>query len=119
MRLAENVMHFARVLRGAGLPVGPDRVLDALRALEISGVGNRDDFYWTLASVFLDRREQFDLFDQAFHVFWRDRALLDRVMALRKVGQPPPEDAQRMSSRLADSLAANRPGGLEPEPLPA
>jgi uncharacterized protein with von Willebrand factor type A (vWA) domain len=118
MRLAENVMHFARVLRGAGLPVGPDRVLDALRALEISGVGNSDDFYWTLASVFLDRREQFDLFDQAFHVFWRDRALLDRVMALRKVGEPPPEDAQRMGSRLAESLAANRPGGLEPEPLP-
>jgi uncharacterized protein len=119
MRLAENVMHFARVLRGAGLPVGPDRVLDALRALEISGMGNRDDFYWTLASVFLDRREQFDLFDQAFHVFWRDRALLDRVMALRKVGEPPPEDAQRMGSRLAESLAVNRPGGLEPEPLPA
>ena len=26
-RLAENVMHFARVLRDAGLPVGTDRVL--------------------------------------------------------------------------------------------
>jgi uncharacterized protein len=32
-KLAENVMHFARVLRGAGLPVGPDRVIDALNAL--------------------------------------------------------------------------------------
>ena len=30
-RLAENVMHFARVLRAAGLPIGPDRVLDAVR----------------------------------------------------------------------------------------
>jgi len=34
MKLAENVMHFARVLRGAGIPVGPDRVIDALRALD-------------------------------------------------------------------------------------
>jgi uncharacterized protein with von Willebrand factor type A (vWA) domain len=118
MRLAENVMHFARVLRGAGLPVGPDRVLDALRALQVAGVGNRADFYWTLASVFLDRREQFDLFDQAFHVFWRDRGLLDRVMALRKVGQPAPEDAQRMSSRLAESLAASGLG-VEHEAAPA
>jgi hypothetical protein len=82
MRLAENVMHFARVLRGAGLPVGPDRVIDALRALEITGVGRREDFYWTLASVFLDRREQFEIFDQAFHVFWRNPRLLERVMAL-------------------------------------
>jgi uncharacterized protein with von Willebrand factor type A (vWA) domain len=118
MHLAANVMHFARVLRGAGLPVGPDRVLDALRALEISGVGNRQDFYWTLASVLLDRREQFDLFDQAFHVFWRDRAMLARVMALRGVARPEPDDAQRMSSRLAESLAANRPGGLDDEIAP-
>ena len=56
--LAENVMHFARVLRAAGLPIGPDRVIDAVRALEVAGVERRDDFYWTLASVFLDRREQ-------------------------------------------------------------
>ena len=56
-RLAENVMHFARVLRAAGLPIGPDRVLDAVRALEVAGVERREDFYWTLASVFLGRRE--------------------------------------------------------------
>ena len=35
---AENVTHFARVLRGAGLPVGPDRVLAALEALEAVGL---------------------------------------------------------------------------------
>jgi len=40
-RLAENVAHFARVLRAAGLPVGPDRVVTALKALEISGVEQR------------------------------------------------------------------------------
>jgi hypothetical protein len=37
-KLAENVMHFARVLRAAGLPIGPDRVVDALRALETAGI---------------------------------------------------------------------------------
>ena len=42
--LAENVMHFARVLRAAGLPIGPGRVLDAVRALEVAGVERRDDF---------------------------------------------------------------------------
>ena len=43
--LGDNVMHFARVLRAAGIPVGPDRVIDALRALEATGVARRDDFY--------------------------------------------------------------------------
>ena len=32
--LAENVMHFARVLRTAGLAVGTDRVMLSLQALQ-------------------------------------------------------------------------------------
>ncbi len=107
MKLAENIMHFARVLRGAGLPVGPDRVIDALRALEIAGVDNRDDFYWTLASIFLDRREQFEVFDQAFHVFWRNPQLLERVMALllpRVHGRGQPLEQPPLSNRVADPL---------------
>lgn len=81
-RLAENVMHFARVLRAAGLPVGTHQVLAALAALEHAGISRREDFYWTLASVFVDRREQRELFDQAFHMFWRDPDLLGRILHL-------------------------------------
>ena len=47
-RLAENVMHFARLLRAAGLRVGPDRVVDCVRALELTGASQlprRDDWY--------------------------------------------------------------------------
>ncbi len=106
MNLAANVMHFARVLREAGVPVGPDRVIDALRALELTGIEDRNDFYWTLASVFLDRREQFDLFDQAFDLFWRNPRLLERVLASRMpaIEQRDPH-ARKPSSRLADPLA--------------
>jgi uncharacterized protein len=81
-KLAENIMHFARVLRTAGLPIGPDRVIDALRALEITGIERREDFYWTLAALFLSKREQQELFDQAFHIFWRDPQMLERIMSL-------------------------------------
>jgi len=105
-KLAENVMHFARVLRSAGLPVGPGKVLDALAALEIAGVERRDDFYWTLAAVFVDRREQFELFDQAFHIFWRDPKMLERVMSLflpQVVGRAQ-EEQPEMANRLADAL---------------
>ena len=50
-RLAENIVHFARALRAAGIPVGPGAVMDALAAVEAAGVGTRDDFYWTLHAV--------------------------------------------------------------------
>jgi uncharacterized protein with von Willebrand factor type A (vWA) domain len=57
-RLIENVMYFARTLRAAGLPVGPGKVLAAIQAVEAVGVSRRDDFYWALHSVLVNRRDQ-------------------------------------------------------------
>jgi hypothetical protein len=116
-KLAENVMHFARVLRSAGLPVGPGKVLDALAALEIAGVERRDDFYWTLAAVCVDRREQFEIFDQAFHIFWRDPKLLERVMSLflPQVQGRVKDEQPEMSNRLAEALMPRDPPGESPE----
>jgi len=72
-RLAENIVHFARALRAAGIPVGPGAVMDALTAVETAGVGTREDFYWTLHAVFVKRHEHTLLFDQAFRIFFRRR----------------------------------------------
>src|SRR5258706_300712 len=39
--LPDNIAHFARALRKAGLPVGPGSVLDALAAVEAARAGAR------------------------------------------------------------------------------
>lgn len=70
--LPANLVGFARLLRRAGLPVGPGQVLDATRALEAVGVARRTDVYWALHAVFVRRREHRTLFDLAFRRFWRD-----------------------------------------------
>ena len=80
--LAENIVYFARCLREAGLPVGPASVLDAIAAVETARIGDRDDFYWTLHAVFVKRHEQSILFEQAFALFWRRRALMDKLIAM-------------------------------------
>src|SRR2546427_6210418 len=106
-RLAENLVRLARGRRAAGLPIGPDRVLDAVRALQVAGVERREDFYWTLASVFLGRREQFEIYDQAFHIFWRDPQLLERVMAMflpQVYGRQGRGEEPSASNRVADAL---------------
>ena len=105
-RLPENIMHFARVLRAAGLPVGPGQVIRAVEAAEAVGIGTRDDFYWTLHAVFVNRRDQRDLFDQAFHVFWRNPRLLERLMTviLPTTEAPADEEREEMSRRLAEAL---------------
>jgi hypothetical protein len=110
-KLAENIMHFARVLRAAGLPIGPDRVVDALRALEAAGIERREDFYWTLAAVFLSKREQQELFDQAFHIFWRDPQMLERIMSLllpQVYGRAGQAEQPEASKRLAEALYSKR-----------
>jgi uncharacterized protein with von Willebrand factor type A (vWA) domain len=42
--LAENILHFARALRAAGLPIGTGAALDAISAIDVAGLRNRDDF---------------------------------------------------------------------------
>src|ERR1043165_667921 len=81
-RLAQNIVYFARALRAAGIPVGPGAVLDALSAVQAAGVGTREDFYWTLHAVFVKRHEHSLLFDQAFRMFFRKRAYLDKLLAM-------------------------------------
>ena len=81
-RLLANLMHFARTLRAAGLPVGPGKVIDAVDAVRTIGITDRRDFYWTLHAVFINRPDQRLIFDQAFHVFWRNPDLLKKMMGL-------------------------------------
>jgi len=96
-------------------------VIDALRALEVAGIERREDFYWTLAAVFIDRREQFDLYDQAFHIFWRDPQLLERALALllpkiQGLGGQPQKDPG--SNRLAEAFAPKHPPARKPDEEP-
>lgn len=111
-KIATNIMHFARVLRAAGLPVGPGKVIEGIQAVQTVGVENRDDFYWTLHAVFVNRRDQREIFDQAFHVFWRNPKLLERMASLVLPSFVDPEaqqQAQEMNRRLAEALKQNPP----------
>jgi uncharacterized protein len=110
-RLLANMMHFARTLRAAGLPVGPGKVIDAVEAVRIVGITDRRDFYWTLHAVFVNRPDQRLIFDQAFHIFWRNPDLLKKMMALvlPELRVESEEDrGAEMARRLAEALHPGR-----------
>ncbi|QCN94265.1 VWA domain-containing protein [Azospirillum argentinense] len=115
--LAINLMHFARALRAAGLPVGPGKLLQAVEAVEAVGIGNRADFYWALHAVFVNRRDQREVFDQAFHVFWRNPDILKRMMGLMlpTIRTESPDTQDPMSRRVADALRGTAPEAEGPE----
>src|SRR5437588_6346089 len=114
-RLAENILYFARALRAAGIPVGPGSVLDALEAVQAAGVGTREDFYWTLHAVFVKRHEHSVLFDQAFRMFFRKRAYLDKLLAMLSPQAPaaareqPQAGAQRAQHALFAGMNDRKP----------
>lgn len=103
--LAENIAHFARALRVAGLPVGPGTVLDAIAAVEAAGIGSRDDFYWTLHAVFVRKHEQSVTFRTAFEIFWKRRHLMEKLLSiLMPVAPAAPGKPDPVSLRLQEAF---------------
>ncbi len=107
--IAENIAFFARALRTAGIPVGPRTVLDAVEAVQAAGIGGREDLYWTLHSVFVTKRDQSILFDQAFRLFWRRRALIEKMIQMLSPYSPlkKESDAPKPLARVADAMFGN------------
>ncbi|MGB0498188.1 MAG: vWA domain-containing protein [Rubricella sp.] len=121
-RLAENITHFARALRRAGLPVGPGQVLDAIRAVEAAGFTEKADFYWTLHACFVRRPEHREVFGQIFRLYWRDPQFLEHMMSMltpmvRGVNEhPDPKAAERRAAEaLLDQDREPPPQDMEQE----
>ena len=119
-RLAENILMFCRTLRKAGLPIGPGQVLEAIGAVARAGIARRDDFYWALRAVLVSDPAQFRLFDQAFHLFFRNPRLLERMMSLllpsvsRDWNEVTAAEGMR---RLLEAMSDN-PGDVDGEAQP-
>ncbi|MFV0472816.1 MAG: vWA domain-containing protein [Pikeienuella sp.] len=117
-KLSDNIAHFARALRRAGMAVGPGRTIDAVRAVEAAGFSSREDFYWTLHACFVTRPDQRELFGQTFRLFWRDPQFLEHMMSmmlpqLRGVAEEhKPDSAEK---RAAEALLAEAEPPAPPE----
>ena len=120
-RLAENIVHFARALRRAGLPVGTGRILDAVRAVAAVGFTSRRDFYWTLHAACVTRPEHRAVFGQIFRLYWRDPRFLEHMMATllpAMRGLNEDRSAEAAEKRAAEALldGAEAPERDIPEP---
>ena len=110
-KLSQNITWFARALRKAGLPVGPGRVIEAIRAVEAAGFTDRRDFYWTLHACFVSRPEHATVFAQIFRLYWRDPRYMEHMMAMlvpavRGVQEDRP--AAPAEKRAAEALLADQ-----------
>jgi uncharacterized protein with von Willebrand factor type A (vWA) domain len=116
--LPENILHFARALRDAGMPVGPGAALDALAAAEAVGFDRRADFRAALHAIFVKKHEHTLLFDPIFDLYWKRGGLSETLVAAMTPHAPPqskPVTAQAGAARVAEALFKSPPGA-PPEP---
>ena len=109
--LAPNLLAFGRVLRRAGLPVGPAETLGAAEALSHVPLSDRAAFRAALRATMIHRRDHFEVFDAAFDLFWRNP---DAPVAPFNPDEPPPESLPPAARRVSDAMP-----GASPPPPPA
>ena len=120
-RLADNIVLFGRVLRKAGLKIGPGAIADAIEAVEAIGIGSREEFHAALCSVFVKRHEDLAVFDEAFRLFWRSRDLVAKMIALMSPVAPDYREKEKPKpgeSRASDALLNDRNDQRPPRETP-
>jgi len=101
-----HVVTFGRVLREAGLEIGPGRLTDALRALDAVDLASRDDVYFSLRQTLVSRRDELAVFDRAFEAWFLREPVL--APALGHAAEP----ALRVVEAAAEESAGE---GEEPD----
>lgn len=114
--LVENIVHFARALRKAGVKLGTAQVETAIRAVEAAGFSRRVDFYYILRATMVTRADDLQIFHQVFAMFWRDPEFIESLLhmlspKLRDDKPPAPKPAahRRAADAMGDLPERNPP----------
>lgn len=80
--LVVNIIRFSRLLRENGISVSLSSVLDAIRGIEFIDISNPDLLRSLLRSNVVYRKEDIDLFDHLFFLFWFSEQQANLPLAL-------------------------------------
>ena len=105
--VVRHVVTFGRVLREVGLEVGPGRVADALRGLDVVDLTRQEDVYFALRQTLVARQDELDLFDRAFNAWFLRAPVLPPVRTTDR-----PAEQQKIGESLSDAS-----GGEEDEEM--
>ena len=119
-KLDQNIMLFVRLLRQIGFRTGPASMIDAVEAVQQTGLASKAYLYHALASSLIKRHEDQPLFDQAFRLFWRNPQFHEKLRALLlpqiRLPGGDADQAEDMARRLSDALGGSpetKPDALE------
>lgn len=80
--LLHNLLLFGRLLRGLGLSVNANAILDLVQALDYIQLSHKTDFYHAARCLLVQKHKDLPLFDEAFKAFWRKPSSAYRTLNL-------------------------------------
>jgi uncharacterized protein len=117
--IVRKLVTFGRILREAGLEVGPGRLQDGLRALDSVRLDDRDEVYHALRCAIVSRRDDLEAFDAAFAAFWEraPRVELTHRPPIMQLDVPSQDrsDPRHVDAHQAESAAGDGEGDGEGE----
>jgi uncharacterized protein len=108
--LVRQVVTFGRILREAGLEVGPGRISDALCGLDRVDIARSDDVYWALRTTLVSNADDLESFDRAFAAWF-----LRSPSPPRYRGPKPSDPTKALTERMRTD-GASRANGDRDEP---
>ena len=106
-KLLENFLRFIRLLRKSGVKIGSQSSIDALNSIKTLNIGNRNEFYWALHSNLINKKEDTEIFDQCFYLFWQNPKILQQMfnLLLPQIGtQKAPSSNKKQLKRISDNF---------------
>lgn len=106
-KLLENFLRFIRLLRKSGVKIGSQSSIDALNSIKTLNIGNRNEFYWALHSNLINKKEDTEIFDQCFYLFWQNPKILQQMfnLLLPQIGtQKAPANNKKQLKRISDNF---------------
>jgi uncharacterized protein with von Willebrand factor type A (vWA) domain len=106
--LMTATLAFGQMLRGAGLALTVSELMDAVRALEVIDLLDRQEVYLALRACLVTRTEEIPVFDRCFEAFWKFHA--DEGQGLEglvsAMPAPPSEEEPPGSAAAAEKQAS-------------
>lgn len=109
--LVSLTTRFCRALRERGMLVTPSETLDAVRALEVVDLGDREEVYLALRTILASRAEDLATFTELFEEFWVEHPAgeaaapvpLPRVQSTERQARTPSLDQWLRQNAEADT----------------
>ena len=66
-----NILLFCKLIRQAGIPVGIDRTIIAVKAIQNTSLNSLDDLCEIMLTILVTKRDHIGIFKNLFHVLWK------------------------------------------------